>query len=186
MHAVAGEIARSETSLVTIGENSSLWVWADLYERDIAIVTHEQIKQSLSAEIEVNAFPGEQFRGVVDFVSPSMSEISRTVKLRIAVPNQNGHLLAGMFARVKIFLPGDELALTLPRAAMLKDDGRNFVFVHYKEDYYIRRPVITGRAFNGLIEIKKGLNGSEVIVADGAFLMKSDVLRSKMGAGCAH
>ncbi len=186
MHAVAGEIARPETSIATIGENSSLWVWADLYEQDVARVTRGQAQQSLKAQIDVKAFPGEHFPGTVDFVSPAMSESSRTVKLRIAVPNSEGRLLAGMFAGVKIFLPGDESALTLPKSATLEDDRRTFVFVHHEGEYYVRRPVVTGRTFDGLVEVTNGLDGSEVVVADGAFLMKSDVLRSKMGAGCAH
>ncbi len=185
MHAVAGEIAKSETSLVTIGENSSLWVWADLYERDVALVTKEQARQPLEARIEVKAFPGKQFSGTVDFVSPAMSESSRTVKLRIAVPNPDGSLLAGMFAGVKIFIPGDERAIAISRRAILEDEGRSFVFVHHGNDYYVRRPVVTGRGFDGLVEIKTGLDGREVVVEEGAFLMKSDVLRSKMGAGCA-
>ena len=186
MHAVAGEIARPETSIATIGENSSLWVWADLYEQDVARVTRGQAQQSLAAQVDVKAFPGEHFPGTVDFVSPAMSESSRTVKLRIAVPNSEGRLLAGMFAGVKIFLPGDESALTVPKGATLEDERRTFVFVHHEGEYYVRRPVVTGRTFDGLVEVTNGLDGSEVVVADGAFLMKSDVLRSKMGAGCAH
>jgi len=68
---------------------------------------------------------------------------------------------------------------------LLEDDGRSFVFVHHKDDYYIRRPVTLGSRLNGWVEIADGLNGNETIVANGAFLLKSDVLRSKMGAGCA-
>jgi len=49
----------------------------------------------------------------------------------------------------------------------------------------VRRPVAVGRSWGDRIEVVKGLNGGETVVADGSFLMKSDVLRSKMGAGCA-
>jgi membrane fusion protein, heavy metal efflux system len=185
MHAVAGEVARSESSLVTVGDNSALWVWADLYEQDVALVMREQAKQALQAEVEVKAFSDEKFFGTVDFVSPSMTEKSRTVKLRIAVPNPSGRLLAGMFASVKVFIPGDIEALTLPRCAVLEDDGRSFVFVHHDGEYYVRRWVTSGRSFAGLVEISSGLAGDEIVVSEGAFLMKSDVLRSKMGAGCA-
>jgi len=185
MHAVAGEVARSKTSLITVGDNSVLWVWADLYERHIAVVMREQARKALAAQVEVKAFPGERFEGVVDFVSPSMSETSRTVKLRVTVPNPGRRLLAGMFASVKVFIPGDTVALVVPRGAVLRDGGRSFVFVHHKGDFYVRRPVVTGRAFAGIVAVASGLKGDEVIVADGAFLLKSDVLRSKMGAGCA-
>ncbi len=185
MHAVSGEVAKSEESLVTIGDNSALWVWADLYEKNYARVSEEQALGALHAEVSVKAFANRTFPGSVDFISPSMSEFSRTIKMRIAVPNPDGKLLAGMFANVDILLPGNQKALSLPKGALLEDDGRSFVFVHHKDDYYIRRPVTLGGEFNGWVEIINGLKENETVVADGAFLLKSDVLRSKMGAGCA-
>lgn len=185
MHAVAGEVAHSETSLITLGDNSSMWVWADLYDRNIALVTREQNKAPLSAGVSVKAFPGESFGGRVDFVSPSMSESSRTVKVRIAVPNPDGRLLAGMFAGVDLFIPAQQEVLAIPSKSILEDEGRTFVFIHFQGDYYVRRPITVGRAFAGLSEITEGLNGGDLVVTDGAFIMKSDVLRSKMGAGCA-
>ncbi len=185
MHAVAGEIAKSETSLVTVGNNASLWVWADLYERDLARIAAAQSKAPLAAQISVKAFIGQEFPGTVDFISPAMDESSRTVKLRIAVANGEGHLLAGMFADVDIFLPGDQEVLSLPKGAVLEDDGRSFVFIHHEDDYYVRRPVLVGRSFASWVEIRSGLEGHEAVVAEGAFLLKSDVLRAKMGAGCA-
>jgi cobalt-zinc-cadmium efflux system membrane fusion protein len=185
IHAVAGVVARADKSLATVGDNASVWVWADLYERDIALVMREQARRPLSATVGVKAFPEEEFAGTVDFVSPSMNESSRTVKARINVPNPRGRLLTGMFAQVKVFIPGDQQVLALPGEAVLADEGRAFVFVHHEGDYWVRRPVTPGRTFAGMTEIKKGLTGSEVVVANGAFLLKSDVLRSKMGAGCA-
>ena len=114
-----------------------------------------------------------------------MTESSRTVKARINVPNPEGRLLAGMFAQVKIFISGDQQVLAVPSKSVLEDEGRAFVFVHHEGDYWMRRPVSSGRTFAGMTEITRGLTGSEVVVANGAFLLKSDVLRSKMGAGCA-
>jgi cobalt-zinc-cadmium efflux system membrane fusion protein len=185
MHAVPGEVAKSEESLVTIGDNSIVWVWADLYERDIAQVSKRQAEKRLSAAVSVKAYPGEELAGTVDFVSPAMEEESRTVKVRVEVPNPQKRLLAGMFATVKVFLTGDREVTTLPTGAVLEDEGRTFVFVLHHGDYYVRRPVTRGRSWADRVEITAGLKGGETIVSDGAFLMKSDVLRSKMGAGCA-
>lgn len=185
LHAVPGEVAKSSDSLTTVGDNATVWVWADLYERDIGRVTRAQQENKLSASVAVKAYPGEEFPGVVDFISPSMDEASRTVSLRVEVKNPDRRLLAGMFAAVKVFLPVDEEALALPKSAVLEDEGRSFVFIHHHDEYYARRPVTVGRSWGGRIEVPKGLNGGETVVADGAFLMKSDVLRSKMGAGCA-
>ncbi len=185
MHAVSGEVARGDVALVTVGDNTSVWVWADLYERDIALVKRGQAAGKLAASVSVKAYPGDEFAGTVDLVSPAMDESSRTVKVRVEVKNPDGRLLAGMFATVKLFLSGTDETLAVPRDAVLEDEGRAFVFVHYQSEYYVRRPVITGRTWATWIEIKKGLAEGQTVVDDGAFLMKSDVLRSKMGAGCA-
>jgi len=114
-----------------------------------------------------------------------MDESSRTVKVRVEAKNDDRRLLAGMFATVKVFLPGTDETLAVPKAAVLEDEGRSFVFIHHHDDYYVRRPVMAGRAWAGWVELKAGLKEAQTVVADGAFLMKSDVLRSKMGAGCA-
>ncbi len=181
LHAVLGEMSGPGESMATVGDNGVVWVWADVYERDLALVN----RGAITATVAVKAYPGEEFPGTVDFVSPAMSEASRTVKLRVAVDNPQGRLLAGMFATVQVLLPGEEHALTLPRDAVLEDEGRAFVFVHHHDDYYVRRPVTPGRLWGDRIEIVAGLDGGATVVAEGSFLLKSDVLRSKMGAGCA-
>ena len=181
LHAVGGEPAHTEEVMATVGDIATVWVWADLYERDLA----KLLPAPLPAEVLVRAWPGQTFAGTVDFISPSIDETSRTVKLRVSVPNPDGRLLAGMFATVHVLLPGDENALVLPRDAVLEDEGRSFVFLHHHDAFYVRRPVTTGRAWGDRVEITNGLTGGETIVAEGAFLLKSDVLRSKMGAGCA-
>jgi cobalt-zinc-cadmium efflux system membrane fusion protein len=185
MHAVPGEVAKTGESLITVGDNTTVWVWADLYEHDIAAVKQAQAAQKLAASISVKAYPGEEFPGTVDLISPAMDESSRTVKVRVQVKNADGRLLAGMFATVKLFLAGSDETLAVPLTAVLDDQGRSFVFVHYQGEYFVRRPVVRGRAWAGWVEIKDGLEPSQTVVVEGAFLLKSDVLRSKMGAGCA-
>jgi cobalt-zinc-cadmium efflux system membrane fusion protein len=184
MHAVPGELVRPDEAILTVGDLSDLWIWADLYEDQLGrVLAHE--KARLRAGVAVKAFPGELFPGAVDFVAPTMDEKTRTVKVRIAVKNPGGKLRAGMFAAVQLYLPGVEEGLTLPRAAVLSDEGRAFVFVQQQGEFFMRRPVEVGRSGLDWVEITRGLAGGETVAADGAFLLKSDVLRSKMGAGCA-
>lgn len=181
LHAVAGEPARPEDVMATVGDVASVWVWADLYERDLSRLA----PAPLPATVRVRAWPEVDFAGTVDFISPSIDEASRTIKLRVSVPNPDHKLMTGMFAAVNVLLPGDAEALALPAAAVLEDEGRRFVFVLHHDDFYVRRPVTVGRAWGDRVEITGGLQGDETVVAEGAFLLKSDVLRSKMGAGCA-
>jgi cobalt-zinc-cadmium efflux system membrane fusion protein len=185
MHAVSGEVARSDESLLTVGDNTIVWVWADLYERDLAAVHEGHAAGALAALVSVKAYPGQKFPGTIDLISPAMDESSRTVKVRIEASNPNGRLLAGMFADVELMLPTAEEVLAIPRSALLEDEGRAFVFVFHHDDYYVRRPVVPGRSWAGWVEIRRGLEPGATIVTEGSFLMKSDVLRSKMGAGCA-
>ncbi len=185
LHAVPGETARTDEALATVGDNSRVWVWADLYERDIRSVVRGQAVGRLEASVSVKAYPDEVFAGAVDLVTQAMDESSRTVKVRVEVSNRAGHLLSGMFASVRLYLPGADEALAIPGSAVLEDEGRSFVFVHHAGDDYVRRPVAVGRTWGGWAEVKSGLTAGQVVVAEGAFLMKSDVLRSKMGAGCA-
>jgi cobalt-zinc-cadmium efflux system membrane fusion protein len=185
MHAVPGELVKPDDSIVTVGDVSSMWVWADLHEDQLERVLDAQRTGKLRAEIAVKAFPDASFPGTVDFVGPTMDERTRTVKVRVAAANPDAKLRAGMFASVRIFLPGREEALVVPKAAVLSDEGRSFVFVHHHGEYWIRRPVEPGRRWVDWVEVKSGLSGSETLAADGSFLLKSDVLRSKMGAGCA-
>jgi cobalt-zinc-cadmium efflux system membrane fusion protein len=185
MHAVPGELVKPDESIVTVGDVSSIWAWADLHEDQLGRVLEAQRGGKLRAEIAVKAFPDATFPGTVDFVGPTMDERTRTVKVRVAAANPDSKLRAGMFASVRIFLPGQEEALAVPREAVLADEGRSFVFVHHHGDYWVRRPVEPGRRWLDWVEVRSGLEGAETLAADGAFLLKSDVLRSKMGAGCA-
>ncbi|MGC3998259.1 MAG: efflux RND transporter periplasmic adaptor subunit [Anaeromyxobacter sp.] len=184
LHAVPGELVKPEESIATVGDVGSVWVWADLHEDQLGRVLEARRAGALRAEVEVRAFPGTTFPGKVDLVGPSMDERTRTVKLRVAVADGEARLRAGMFAGVRVFVPGAEEALAVPASAVLSDEGRSFVFLRHHGEYWIRRPVTPGRRWGEWVEIA-GLAGGETLAADGAFLLKSDVLRSKMGAGCA-
>ncbi len=185
MHAVPGEVAEAAETLLTVGDASTVAVFADVYERDLAAVARAQNAGPLPATVAVDAYPGERFAGTVDLVSPALDEATRTVKLRVVVANPAGRLLAGMFADVTLPLPGVAGAVSVPEAAVLDDAGRSFVFVHHAGADFVRRPVTLGRAAGGFVEVVSGLEAGTTVVTEGAFLLKSDVLRAQMGAGCA-
>ena len=115
-----------------------------------------------------------------------MDERTRTVKVRVAVANPEAKLRAGMFASVRIFLPGQEEALAVPEGGGALGRG-SLVRLRAPPRRLLGPPPGRARPAAGLdwVEVKGGLEAAETLVADGAFLLKSDVLRSKMGAGCA-
>jgi RND family efflux transporter MFP subunit len=175
-----------DSELLLFGDTHSLWVWVDLYESHLDAITRAQAERGLPARITVRAYPGEVFEGHVDFVGRTMDEATRTVKARITLENPEGKLRPGMFATVHLAVGKSRHGLAVPASSVLSDEGRDFVFVRRDDEHFVRRPVATGRRTDGRIEILSGLDPSQTVASTGAFLLKSDVLRSKMGEGCAH
>ncbi|MEW6337155.1 MAG: efflux RND transporter periplasmic adaptor subunit [Acidobacteriota bacterium] len=179
-----GEQARPGDRLLLLADTSTIWVIATVHEREVAAVLQAQRQGPVRAAVTVSAYPDAVYEGRVEQVSGTLEEATRTASVRVVVENPGNLLRAGMFARVELLMPGAPGGVALPRQAVLGDAGRSFVFVRLQGPYFIRRPVITGRAFDDWVEVAGIDPGAEVVIG-GAFLLKSDVLRSKMGAGCA-
>ena len=186
-HAVTGEMVEPGKDLMLLSDLTTVWVWANVQSRDLARLLAAEKRGAVAVEITVAAFPDRQFKGVLDYVGATMNEQTRTVKVRATVKNPDLELRPGMFCEAAISIGNGqaEEVLAAPRAAVLSDEGKSFVFKHWKDDFFIRQDVQTGREFFGAVEIREGLQTGDVIVTDGSFLLKSDILREKMGAGCA-
>lgn len=182
----AGKFIEASQSLYTIADLSNLWVWCDVYERDIAAV-HPIVSagKTLEAAVRVAGFPETVFRGTVDLIGSTMDVHTRTIPVRVQVENTGAMLRPGMFARVEIRIQSDEEILVVEQQAVVSDAGVSFVFQHWKDDLWARRNVKTGRKQGDGIEILAGLPEDALVITRGAFMLKSDVLRAKMGAGCA-
>jgi len=185
-HAVTGEMVETGKDLMLLSDLTTVWVWAGVHSRDLGKLLAAEKRGPVAVEITVDAFPERLFKGKLDYVGATMSEQTRTVKVRATVDNSGLELRPGMFCKATIFIGnGEAEVLAVPRSAMFADEGKSFVFKHWKDDFYVRQDVKSGREFSGMVEILDGLQAGETVVAEGAFLLKSDVLREKMGAGCA-
>jgi cobalt-zinc-cadmium efflux system membrane fusion protein len=180
-----GKFVETAQSLYTIADTSNVWVWCDLYERDLGPL-HERLAKGdkPQANVKVAAF-ADVFSGVVDLLDSAVNETTRTVKVRAQVRNEQGKLRPGMFAAVDIPLTEGRKVALVPRQAVLSDEGQTFAFVHWKDDMWLRRNVVLGKPQGEMMEIVSGLSVGDKVVAGGGFLFKSDILRAKMGAGCA-
>jgi cobalt-zinc-cadmium efflux system membrane fusion protein len=175
--AALGETVDAGTELFVVSDLSVVWVWVDVVGDDIGRVLGQPLGTILPARITSRTLPGESFVGEIDAAAGVVDQQTRALRLRATVPNADRHLRPGMFARPP--------AAMVPAEAVLRDAGRDFVFVLLPDRYFIRRPVLVGRAVAGWTEILEGLEPGVEVATHGAFLLKSDVLRSKMGAGCA-
>jgi cobalt-zinc-cadmium efflux system membrane fusion protein len=184
-HIVPGEQLSPDKEVLIIADLSEVWVRANVYERDLARLLAARAAGPLEAGVTVAAFSGRRFVGEVDYVGATMDEATRTVKVRVVVPNRELLLRPGMFAEVVLALGRAGKALFAPKEAVVSDGDHRFVFVKIGRRRFLRRDVQRGEETGETVEIVEGLRPGEEIVARGAFLLKSDILREKMGAGCA-
>jgi cobalt-zinc-cadmium efflux system membrane fusion protein len=185
-HAVNGEHwdPEDEIDIMVVSDLDNLWVLADVYESDLKALLDANSEKA-ECEIETLSFKGKTFRGTIEKIGMTIDETTRTIKVRIAVGNPDGILRPGMFCSVKIPSGLSEEVMAVPESAVLSDEGKSFVFVEILENFYVRKAVVTGRKHEGYVEILEGLAVDEQVVSTGSFVFKSDVLREKMGAGCA-
>jgi cobalt-zinc-cadmium efflux system membrane fusion protein len=186
-HAVSGEMAEPGKDVMLLSDLTTVWVWANVHSRDLARLLAAEKRGPVAVGITVAAFPDRQFQGALDYIGATMDERTRTVKVRATVRNPELELRPGMFCEAAISLANGkaEEVLAVPRSAVVADEGKSFVFKHWKDDFYVRQDVRKGRDFFGMIEILGGLQAGDTVATEGTFLLKSDVLREKMGAGCA-
>jgi cobalt-zinc-cadmium efflux system membrane fusion protein len=171
-----GQAVERATDAFKLADSSEVWVSLDLYEKDLARV---QVGQPV--EVRADARPGEVLRGQVAFIVPVIDEATRTAKVRVAFPNPNGTLNAGQLVTARII--GDPKrasaeVLAVPRSAVEQVEGKTVVFVERGGDGgFERRNVITGISGGDRVEIRQGLAPGDRVAADGAFLLKSELLR---------
>ena len=115
--------------------------------RDLAALVKARESGTIPVSVTVNAYPGRAFAGQIDYIGVTMDEQTRTVKVRATVKNTDLALRPGMFCEVRATLGAEEEALTVPRAAVLSDEGLDFVLCNWKDDYFMRRFITKGRDF---------------------------------------
>jgi Cu(I)/Ag(I) efflux system membrane fusion protein len=160
-----------------------VWVWIDVFERDLA-----RVHLGDDVELHVEAFPGSAFEGKLVFLGSRVETESRTARARIEVPNPEGRLRPGMFARVRISDPhaADGKAesvsvLAVPESA-LQREGDDFVaFVALGDGRFESRKVRTGRKGDGFVEILDGLVAGESVAVSGTFVLKSEASKESLG-----
>ena len=148
--AVDGMRVMPGDSLYRIVDASMVWVEADVYESDVAMVRMGQ-----RAAVTLDAWPGDTFTGRVSWIAPTMDEGTRTAKVRIELPNRGGRLKPGMFAQAEL-LTSVPRGPVIPADALLDTGGRQFVFVTDGNGYFEPRRSRPAIASTGRCGCSKG------------------------------
>jgi len=176
VHAAEGDQVNEMTFLLTLTGIDPLWGVLDVPERGL-----EQARPGQKVEIKTAAYPLRTFKGKIVFISPEIDTVSRTVKARVEIENPEGLLKFGMFIDASVRTGAYFQGVAVRADAVQSGPAGAFVFVKTGGTAFVMKPVVTGREKDGLVEIKEGLEPGDKVAVEGAYLLKSEMMKGLMG-----
>ncbi|WP_428267336.1 efflux RND transporter periplasmic adaptor subunit [Haliangium sp.] len=193
-HATVGEVVAPGEVLFEVTDTSRVWVTGRVYQQDAG-----RVREGAAATLSLQAHPGRTFTGHLDYVAPAFDEHTRTLPVRMVLDNPDGALRPGSFGSLSIHSsPADgpsadpagrsaEVVLAVTAEAVQRLGGRSVVFVPVDDDGGFRAvPVTVGGRARGRVYLRSGLGVGDRYVAEGGFVLKSELSRGELGHGHAH
>jgi cobalt-zinc-cadmium efflux system membrane fusion protein len=174
-----GEVIEANKEILRVADLSSIWVVAQVFEKDLA-----SVRIGSGASITSVAIPGRVFRGRVSYVDPSLDPATRTAQVRIELSNPRQIFKIGMYVNVAFATIGgaESTAPTVPAAAVQNINNQQVVFVATSDpNIFAMRPVHLGPESNGRYTVIEGLHAGDRIVTDGSFSLRAEWLKLHPG-----
>jgi RND family efflux transporter MFP subunit len=176
-----GAWASNSAPVVSVVDISNVRLVANVVEKDLRLVGVGD-----PAEVEVDAYPGEIFKGRIARVAPVLDPATRTASIEIEVPNPGYRLKPGMYARMAVTIDDQKGTLLVPKNAVVDYENKRGVFTMTGENKSQFVPVQIGIEDETRVEIKAGLNEGDPIVTGGASSLRNDdtlLIAGQSGAG---
>jgi cobalt-zinc-cadmium efflux system membrane fusion protein len=158
-----------------------VWALANIPEKDIPFIRADGSAGEQLVEVLVTAYPGKVFHGKVTYVGDVLDVATRTMRLRIEVPNPDRKLKPEMYATIRVYSEPETKALTVPEAAVQRERERKFVFVQQDDAHTFKvREIKLGESNGEMVKVTEGLREGEHIVTSGAFILKSELLGEQL------
>jgi RND family efflux transporter MFP subunit len=170
-----GAFVQMGTELFELADLSTVWVLADIYEKDLP-----QIHVGMKAQVQVTAYP-DSFSGTISTIYNVLDEKTRTVKARVEVQNRNGKLKPEMFCNVMIETQFGKETIKVPASALLGETEKHFVFIAINDTTFEKRDIRTGVETREFAEVLDGLLIGEKLVVKGGFFLKSELAKETFG-----
>lgn len=191
---IAGEVLAASVSvgqsvapgdaLFHVGDLDRVWLLLDLSERDLSRVAPGQ-----PVTFTVDAWPQATFSGTVDKVGSWIEPDARTLEVRVVVDNPDHRLKPNMYANAQLGQAPDAdapIGIVVPADAVQELEGRQVVFVAEGEGRFEARPVAIAERNAEQVLLASGVQAGEAIVVEGAFTLKSELVKGELGEGHAH
>lgn len=176
---VAGEVVESHKMLFTIADTSRMWVTMDVSSHDAL-----RIRRGQEVTFQPDEARDEGVRGAVSWISTEVSDETRTVHVRADVPNPDQHLLAKTFGQAQIVIRRTPKAVVIPNEAVQWEGCCYIAFVRLSDTVFQTRKLRIGARANGFTEVIIGVLPGEVVATAGSYVLKSEIFKSNLGAGC--
>lgn len=176
---VLREQVRPDTQIMSIADLSTVWVEANVYEKDVPLL---QSLKDRPIRIRNAAWSEREFEARIFYSGEIMDETTRTISMRAIADNSERLLKPGMFVSIDFSsAESEQPVLQVPANAILEHAGQSFVFVRRAPDKFERRPVVAGLSNGSMTVIQQGLVATDKVVISGGFILKSKLLESLMG-----
>lgn len=179
-HAVAGEAVSVGDAVFTVADLSSRWLILSIASRHIM-----QVRTGQQVVARFDELPGVDVRGEITWIDASIDPRSRMVKARALVTDDADQIKTGLFGQSHVMIGDSRPATIVPRDAVQRHEGGTFVFVQNEADLFSIRRVALGQSRGQTVEVLAGLTDDESVVTEGSFVVMSEFLKSRLGAGCA-
>lgn len=182
-HATNGEVINPDQPIFVIADLTAVAIQGRVYEKDVAAV-----EPGADVRLTLQAYAGREWTGKLDYVSPHLDEKTRTTAVRMLLDNTDRKLKPGLFGTMTILGESDAPPRALiPAAAVQRTKDGDVVFVPGDEEGEFKSvPVAVGTKREGLAEIASGIAPGDAVVVSGAFVLKSELMKSELGEGHAH
>ncbi|WP_404972506.1 efflux RND transporter periplasmic adaptor subunit [Vibrio campbellii] len=160
-------------AVISAGPLDNVWVDAEVFERQA-----HWMKAGSQATMTLDAIPGNEWQGVVDYVYPILDPTTRTLRVRLKFPNPNGELKPNMFANIALQPVTDDAVLTIPKSSVIRSGGMTRVVLAEGDGKYRSARIEVGREAGEQIEVLQGLKQDDKIVTSAHFMLDSESSQS--------
>jgi cobalt-zinc-cadmium efflux system membrane fusion protein len=178
--AVPGRTAAPDEVLVELADLSRVWALLDVPEAEA-----RSVRAGQHVVLTLDAARGERLEGRISRVDSAVDAATRTVRARVELANPGGALKAGMLLRAAIEVAPPRAAVLVPARALQRAEGQDLVFVREAERVFRPVAVEVGERHGEAVAVR-GVRAGADVVLDGAFLLKTEILKDSIGAGCCE
>ncbi|WP_019275420.1 efflux RND transporter periplasmic adaptor subunit [Vibrio coralliilyticus] len=160
-------------AVISAGPLNNVWVDAEVFERQA-----QWIKAGSEASMTLDAIPGNEWQGKVDYVYPILDPNTRTLRVRLKFPNPDGELKPNMFANIALQPVSEESVLTIPKSAVIRSGGMARIVLAEGQGKYRSARIETGREAGDRVEVLQGLTQDDQVVTSAHFMLDSESSQS--------